>query len=461
MTKSKWLRVPHTLVLLAIMILLAWMMTHLLQPGSFERVTNEVGREQVVPESYQPLADDDTGLSLWSVFKAVPEGFEAAAEIIFFVFIIGGAFGVFRATGAADATIGKLLDTFGHAPLLLIAGGMTVFAAGSATIGMAEEYLPFVPMLVALCIALGYDSVTAIGVLCVGYGVGYGAALINPFTVFIAQEVADVPQGSALTFRLILLLIFLAVGIHHVWRYAKKVKANPEESLVADVEAAQHAAVEYPSFTLRHGLVIATILAAIVVLIIGLKQWHWYLIEMGGLFLALTVLLAIVGRMGADRTAREFCVGAAELTTTALLIGFARTIEVVLNEGQVIDTIIWAISQPLQTLGPHLAAVGMFLVQSVINFFIPSGSGQAYVTMPLMAPLADLVGVSRQVSVLAYQFGDGFTNILVPTNAVLVGILAMGGVPYDRWFRFVIPFMIKMWIFGSIAMVVAVSIGIT
>lgn len=460
MTKVTF-RVPHTLVLLSSMILLAWVLTYVLQPGSFERVTNEVGREQVVPGSYAPIDDADAGsVSLWEVFKSVPHGFEAAAEIIFFVFIIGGMFGVFRATGAADATIGALLETFGHAPLLLIAGGMALFAAGSASIGMAEEYLPFVPMLVALCVALGYDTVTAVGVLCVGYGVGYGAALINPFTVFIAQEVADVPQGSGLTFRFILLVILLAVGVHHVWRYAKRVKDDPETSLVADVPLVHPVAAEYPAFNRRHGLVLFTILAALAVLIIGLKMWEWYLIEMGGLFLALTILLAIFGGIGPDRTAKEFCEGAAELTTTALLIGFARTIEVVLNEGRVIDTIIWATAQPLQKLGPHLAAVGMFLVQSVINFFIPSGSGQAYVTMPLMAPLADLVGVTRQISVLAYQFGDGFTNILVPTNAVLVGILAMAGIPYDRWFRFVMPFMIKMWILGSIALVIAVSIGV-
>jgi uncharacterized ion transporter superfamily protein YfcC len=163
--------------------------------------------------------------------------------------------------------------------------------------------------------------------------------------------------------------------------------------------------------------------------------------------------------MSPDDAAIRFCEGAAELTTTALLIGFARAIQVVLDEGLVVDTIIYGMAQPLQRLGPELAAAGMFGVQSVFNFFIPSGSGQAYVTMPIMAPLGDLVGLTRQVSVLAYQFGDGFTNILVPTNAVLVGILAIARVPYDRWFRFVMPFMFKVWIAGSIALAVAVWIG--
>ena len=166
-----------------------------------------------------------------------------------------------------------------------------------------------------------------------------------------------------------------------------------------------------------------------------------------------------IARLSPDRTARSFCVGAAELTTTALLIGFAYAIQVVLTEGQVIDTIIYALAQPLQTLPPALSAIGMFLVQSLTNLFIPSGSGQAYVTMPLMAPLADLVQVSRQTAVLAYQFGDGFTNIVVPTNAVLIGILAMAGIPYDRWLRFILPFMGKILVVASLALVVAVWIG--
>ena len=208
-----------------------------------------------------------------------------------------------------------------------------------------------------------------------------------------------------------------------------------------------------------HKLVIAIIVGAIALLIWGLKAYHWYLVEMGALFLAVSLVIALAARMSADDAAIRFCEGAAELTTTALLIGFARAIQVVLDDGLVVDTIINSMALPLQNLGPELAAAGMFGVQSVFNFFIPSGSGQAYVTMPIMAPLGDLVGVTRQVSVLAYQFGDGFTNILVPTNAVLVGILAIARVPYDRWFRFIVPFMIKVWIVGSIALAIAVWIG--
>lgn len=452
-------RVPHTLVLLFGMIVLAQIMTYVLPQGSFDRTTDDHGHTEVVAGSYERL--EEPRLTPWhAAFTSIPTGFAEAQSIIFFVFIVGGAFAVLRATGAVEAVIGWLLGRLGDRPSLLVAGGMLLFAAGSSTIGMAEEYLPFVPVLLVLARGLGFDAVTAVGILCVGYGVGYGTAAINPFTVWIAQDIAGLPQTSGLLYRLVLFVIFLAVGVHHVWRYAVGVQRDPSRSLVADVEeTAPPAPDTHPHFTGTHQVVLVIMGLTIVLLVIGIKLWGWYLHEMGGLFLGLCVLLAVVARMGPDRVAREFCEGAAELTTTALLIGFARTIQVVLDEGQVVDTIIHAVATPLGELGASAGAMGMLVFQSLCNFFIPSGSGQAYVTMPLMAPLADLLGVSRQVAVLAYQFGDGFTNILVPTNAVLVGILAMAGVPYDRWLRFVLPFMVKAWILGFTALAVGVWIG--
>jgi uncharacterized ion transporter superfamily protein YfcC len=330
---------------------------------------------------------------------------------------------------------------------------------------MAEEYLPFVPVLVVLAHALGYDAIVAVGIMAVGYGIGYGVAALNPFTVMIAQDVAGLEPASGIWYRLILLLVFLPIGIHHVWSYAKKVGKDPKESLLSGVGPEEGNAPspspesDHPRMTSTHKWVLAAVVASLLLLIYGLSRWHWYLVEMGGLFVALAIILAIIARMSPDRTAVEFGKGAAELTTTALMIGVARGIQVVLDEGGVVDTIVHAISVPLQELPGALSAVGMFFVQSMANLFIPSGSGQAYVTMPIMAPLADLVGVSRQVAVLAYQFGDGFTNILVPTNAVIVGILAMAAIPFDRWFRFIIPFMLKIWLVGSIALAVAVLIG--
>jgi uncharacterized ion transporter superfamily protein YfcC len=454
-------RVPHTLILLFSMIVIAMLVTYLLPAGSFERVENEQGRLQVVSGSYRTTPEVAPPSPL-VVFTAVPRGLEAAAEIIFFVFIIGGAFAVLRATGAIDALLGAALRRLGHRPLLLVLGGVVVFAAGSSTIGMAEEYLPFVMVLVTLALALGYDAVVGVGIITIGYAVGFGVATINPFTVLIAQDVAGLQPASGLAVRLALSAVFVPLGVHHVWRYAARVHRDPASSLVADITPPT---LERPHeagpLTPTHQLLLALVALTLVVLVFGLARLGWYLVEMGALFLALTVVLAAVARMHPDRAARVFGEGAAELTMTALLIGFARAIQVVLVDGGVTDTIIHGLSVPLQGLGPGLAAVGMFMVQSVTNLFIPSGSGQAYVTMPIMAPLADVVGVSRQVAVLAYQFGDGFTNILVPTNPVIIGMLAIAGIPYERWLRFVLPFMLKVWLVGSIALVVAVWAGIS
>ena len=464
MTKSR-LKVPNTLVVLIGMVILAQILSYVIPAGAFDRVENAAGRLQVVPGSFH-FTPDAPAVSPLVSLTAIPRGFSGAHEIIFFVLLIGGAFAVLKATGAVDAALGAILRRWGDKPFWLVAGGVALFAVGSSTIGFGEEYFPFVPVLITLSLALGYDRVTAVGIIMVGYGVGYGVALINPFTVLLAQDVAGLQPASGLWYRAVLLALFLPIGIHHVWAYAKRVGLDPSASLVADVDGPEGGKGEagedganHPPMTTTHKLVLATVGIALVLLVYGLSKWSWYLVEMGAVFVALAVVMALLARMSPDRTATEFCVGASELTSVALMIGVARAIQVVLNEGGIVDTLVYGLSVPLQGLPGALSAVGMFFVQSLANFFIPSGSGQAYVTMPIMAPLADLVGVSRQVAVLAFQFGDGFSNILVPTQAVIVGALAMAAIPYDRWLRFILPFMVKVWIMGSIALAVAVWIG--
>ena len=467
MTKRKF-KVPHTLVILFSMVVLAQILTYVIPAGSFDRVENAAGRLQVVPGSFH-RTPETSALSPAAFLTAVPKGFSGAHEIIFFVFIIGGAFAVLRSTGAVDAGMRVLLRRWGDRPFWLVAGGITLFAVGSSTIGFGEEYFPFVPVLISITLALGYDRLTAVAIVMVGYGTGYGAAVINPFTTLIAQDIAGLQPGSGLWYRLVMIAIFVPIGIHHVWSYAKKVGRDPAASLVADMSVPDKASIssdgnaevgaDHAPMTTTHKLILAVVGIAMVFLVYGLIKLDWYLDEMQGVFIALTLIIAIIARISPDRVAVEFGAGAASLTSVALLIGVARGIQVVLGEGGVVDTMVHGISVPLQDLPAPLSAVGMFFVQSLANFFIPSGSGQAFVTMPIMAPLSDLVGVSRQVSVLAFQFGDGFSNILIPTQYVLLGVLAMAGVPYDRWLRFILPFMVKIAIVGSIALAVAVLIG--
>ena len=467
MTKRKF-KVPHTLVILFSMVVLAQLLTYVIPAGSFERFETESGRMQVVPGSFH-LTPDVPAVSPFAALTAIPKGFSGAHEIIFFVFIIGGLFAVLRATGTLNAGMSSLLRRWGNRPFLLIAGCMTVFAFGSSTVGFGEEYYPFVPVMVSLCLAMGYDRMTAIGIIMVGYGAGYGPAFINPFTTLIAQDIAGLEPASGMWFRLVCFFVFVSIGIHHVWKYANRVKQDPSKSLVAGIDIPAGAVISaeedpdalrsLPPMTPVQKRIMATVGAAMALLIYGMIVWKWGLFEMQGLFAGLTIAIAVLARMSPDKTATEFSIGAGSLTSVALLIGVARAIQVVLDEGGIVDTLVYGISVPIQELPSAVSAVGMFFVQSILNFFIPSGSGQAFVTMPIMAPLADIVGVTRQTAVLAFQFGDGFSNILIPTQYVLIGILAMAGIPYDRWLKFIMPFMLKIAVFGSLALVIAVLIG--
>ena len=446
-------RFPDSLVLIFAMIVVAQIATYFLSPGEYQRE----GRK-VLAGTYRAVEAES--LPWYSFLSLVPKGMEAGADIIFFVFIVGGVIGVLRATGAIDALLGSTIKGLGSRPSLLVVGMLGLFAVGSSTIGMAEEYMPFIPILVTMCMALRLDAMVAMGIVYIGAGVGYGCAAYNPFTVIIGQNIAGLTPTSGEGFRWILLVVCLAVGVQHLMAYIKRIRSDPTRSLVADVDYSD--GFEMPEdvrFTGRRAAVLACFVIGLAFFVYGAKVWGWYLTELGAVFLGMAIVGAILGGLSANDTAKRFCSGAAEMTTTALLIGFARTIEVVLTEGQVIDTVIHAVSGPLQEVGAHGAAVGMLGVQSVCNFFIPSGSGQAYVTMPIMAPLADLSQISRQTSVLAYQMGDGFTNMIVPTNALLMGMLGLGKIPYQRWMRFILPLMVKLYLVAILALVAAVEFG--
>jgi uncharacterized ion transporter superfamily protein YfcC len=455
-------RIPHTLILLWAMIVVAWLLTWLLPAGRFETVANEAGVVVVVPETWRAL-DAAPRLSPLALFTVIPRALADAQAVIFFVLIVGGVLGVIRATGALDAAMGRLLERFGDRVGTLLLGGTVLFGVASSTFGMAVEYIALIPILLTLFRGLRLDAVAALGVVAVGYAVGYGAAALNPFTVLVAQNVAGLQPGSGLWLRLLAFVVLLAIGFHHVWRYAQRLLANPAASLVHDVPAAQAppAAADQPPLSARHVRVLWAMLATLIALVTGIVVLDWYLVELTALFLGLAVAAWWLGGLDADDTARAFGEGAAAMTMTALLVGFARAIALTLEDGQVLHTIVHGLSMPLGLAGPELAAVGMLAVQSILNLFVPSGSGQALVTMPLMAPIGDIVGVSRQVAVLAFLFGDGLMNIVVPTNAVLMGMLGVAGVPYDRWLRFVGPLVLKLLGAAAIVLMAAVWIGYT
>lgn len=420
---------------------------------------NSQGKQVVVPGTYAVI-EEKTYLPIWSVFTVIPRALGEAQGIIFFLLLIGGSLAIIRSTGAIDALLGKVLMRFSHRPALLLFVSMLAFMLGSTSIGMAEEYIPLVLILISLCRALNMDVISAVGAMVIGYGIGYGTAVLNPFTVLVAQGVADVPPTSGWQYRMVLFIPFLLVGFHHLWRYAAQVRKDPKNSLVYDIPEAQPPkASEHPTLTPRHVAILCVTLGALVLMVFGIAKYQWYFVELGAIFFVLAIITTLISGDGIDNAAKTFTQGAAELTGTALLIGFARAIELILTDGQILHTVVNSLASPLSEMGAEVSAVGMLVIQSVLNFFIPSGSGQAYVTMPIMVPIADIVGVSRQIAVLAFQLGDGLMNMIVPTNPVLMGIIGMCGIPYNRWLRFIGPLMLKLLALSAAALIVGVMIG--
>lgn len=449
-------KMPHTLTLLFILMVAALIATWIIPQGQFDtELVN--GREVVVPGTFE-VDDDAEFLHPITLFTAIPRAFADAQGIIFFLFIIGGVLAVIRRTGAIDALLGRLLENLGGKPGTLIFVTILVFALASSAMGASAEYIPFVLILAALCRTMKMDTMTAVGIIVAGYGIGYGAAAFNQYTVVVAQGVADLPTYSGWQVRMGILLPFVLIGTHHVYSYSRKVQMDPANSLLSglDMPVSEETVKEYPALTLAHGLILFSFIAALGVAVWGIATRGWYLTELGAAFLILGVVTAIIGRIGPSLTAKEFVIGARDLTETALLVGVARGIALIMEDGQILHTIVNALSVPLSSVGPELSAVGMMIMQTILNLFVPSGSGQAFVTMPLMAPLSDLLGISRQIAVQAFLFGDGFANMIVPTNAVLMGILGMAGVPYDRWFRFCMPLLLKLLAFAAVCMVAMV-----
>lgn len=454
------IKVPHTLVLLFLLMLISLVATWIVPSGAFDTIPTESGIDVVEPGSFQTFEEKEY-LPVTSLLTVVPRAFADAQGIIFFVLIIGGALAVVRETGAIDALLGKLISRYGSRPGPLLFFVMFAFAAASATLGMAEEYIPFAIILVSLCAALRFDAITAIGTMVVGYSIGYGIAITNPFTLIIAQDIAGLAPTSGMGFRVVVFIPLLAAGFHHVWSYATKVRNDPSAGFLygLDTPDISQKVSDYPAITLRRKLILIITLLLLIGIVIGIALQGWYLVELGAAFLGLAIVTGLISGIGSNKTATIFGNGAAELASTALLIGFARSVGLIMEDGEILHTIVYAVSTPLAGMGSEIAAVGMMIVQSGINFFIPSGSGQAIVSMPLMAPIGDIVGLTRQTTVLAFQLGDGLMNMFVPTNPVLMGILGLAGIPYEKWFRFILPLIIKLIVISSIMLIIGVWIG--
>jgi len=420
-------RVPHTFALLFLLIMAAAIATWFIPAGEFERVEHG-GRLIVVPDSYARVTPHPAGVA--DVFLAFPRGLEETAYIVFYIFLIGGAFGVVNATGAVEASINGVVHLCSGRGELVIAVLMVLFSLGGATIGMAEETLVFLPGLVVLARRLGYDAVTGGAIALVGAGAGFSGAFLNPFTVGVAQDIAGLPLFSGLAFRLAVWATVTTLSIAYVIAYARRQQRPAERR---DAEAPAQAAVSPGARQMAVLVVLALALAAVVA---GTLLRGWGIGELSALFVAVAVLAGIVGGLGLNGTAERFVAGAAAITGGALIVGLARGVLVIFDGAGVTDTILDGMAGAIQGLPTWAGVSGLYGIQVVLNYFVPSGSGQAALSIPILAPLGDLIGVTRQTSVLAYQFGDGFSNVFTPTQGYFMAGLALIDVSWERWIRF-------------------------
>jgi uncharacterized ion transporter superfamily protein YfcC len=452
-----------SLVLIFSFIVIAQLMSYVITQGTFERVPfpDNPNRLMVVAGTYAPVAADEAvTLPAWHFLIGITKGLADAQDIIFLIFIVGGVIEVLRRTGAIDAALHGAVAKLGHSPWILILGCFVMFSLGSFTIGMGEEYVPLIPIIVTMSLAMRMDGVVAMGMVWIPYGIGWGCAGINPFGVLIAQNIAGVPLTSGWGFRLVMMIAFLALAFHHLYRYARRVQQDPTQSLVADVDYSS--GFEPPhdiKVTGARIAILAVFMLGLAFFVYGAAQFGWYISELNAVFFGIGLAGALIARLSPGETSQTFLEGAAKMTAPALIVGFARAIAIVLQDGQIIDSIVHSIAGLLEGMPADVSALGMLVVQSVCNFFIPSGTGQAFVTMPIMSPLATLTGVPQQTAVLAFQFGDGFTNMIVPTNALVMGALALGKVPYTAWLRFVGPLMLKMLLLTAAFLVFSIHFG--
>lgn len=434
---------PDALVIVSVVLLLFMLLTWVIPAGEYAREIVD-GRTVVIAGTYEPVESNPQGIA--ELLTAPIKGFIGASRIIAFVLLVGGAFSVLSATGALDAGLGSVLNYARKNPgmrHLIIPLLMVFFLLAGCTFGMSEENLVFILITIPLARSMGYDNIVGIAIPFIGAGAGFAGAVINPFTVGIAQGISELPIGSGAGYRWIVWAIFTIIAIAFVMAYVFKLEKNPEFGFKAEADAdSEPQVMKDVPFNTSRKLVLVLFAVAIGVLMYGSNFWGWYIDEISALFIALGLLAAVITRMKVSETVSAFTIGAKDMLVAALIIGLSRGILEVAEDGKIIDTMLHAMTNAVRDFPNYISVQIMFAVQSFINIFIPSGSGQAAVTMPIMTPLADLLNINRQTAVLAFQFGDGLINLIIPTSGVTMGVLAIAKIPYSVWMKWVWKLMV-------------------
>lgn len=456
--KEKWYyRMPHTLVILFFMIVIAALLTWIVPAGQYDYVTVN-GRSVIDPDTFHYVEQSPS--SLLDIFTSIPKGLQGSSMIIFMILLSSGAFALMNKNGAINTFIGVMLKKIKRSN---VNGNLVVFlvtclySAMGIVIG-PEIIIPFTSISVAIALGLGYDLIVGVGMIIVGGFVGFCMGPVNASTVGTADAICGLPLFSGAGFRTIIWAVTTVVSALILVSYAKKVKKNPDFSYVKGIDTTGLDIGEnLESFELNKDQKITLVIFVLmfITMIIGPIFFGWYLDELMAVFIIASIVLAIVTKMNHHEAIEAFCQGAGSMFGVALLVGMGRAIQVILTDGNVMHTIIYYLSKPISYFSPYWASVVMTIVHTLINFLIPSGSGQAAATMPIMFPLGDAVGISNQINIFAFQVGDGFSNMLYPTVGSLMAILGIGRVPFNAWFKIAIKvvgaMLVVSWVFLFIA----------
>ena len=457
--KKKGITLPHIYILLFSIIVVCTILTWVLPAGEFDRVVNEAtGRTVAVAGTFHTVEQSPVGI--FQMFQAIYNGMCDAGSVTFFVFISYASINI--SSGAFNGLVAGLLKVFkGKARVAIIPIFMFIVGIASSTIGLFEEWFPFVPVFAGIAVAMGFDAIVGMAIVAFGAAMGYSGAMMNPFTVGVAQGIAEVAPMSGMGYRFFCHMALLVVGSALTIRYALKIQADPSKSLVyGETEhiTMSEDDVQNSPFGIREKLVLLILLGGIIAIVYGCKVYGWYFAELSAVFVIMGILSAIVMGWGPNKIGELYSKGFTDIAMACMMIGLARGILMVLQAGNIIDTVVYYFSLPLAAFPSWFCGVAMLAMQTLLNFLIPSGSGQAATSMPIMAPLSDLLGVSRDTAVLAFQFGDGLSNVLWPTAfpAVMAGL---AGIKVEKWWKFAIPVGVALFLTQAVLMILAVVTG--
>ncbi|MGL6312710.1 YfcC family protein [Vibrio sp. WXL103] len=445
--------VNHPFLSLVIMVIIAAIATYFIPAGEFERIMID-GRAVIDPDSFTYLESNPTTIS--SFFESFFKGFTSAAGVMGVVVFVGGAFGVIKRMGLMDASVVALTTKLNKQGLYVIAPVIMVAIFFNVTFtGMRELDVIFIALMIPICIKLGYDAMTALGVVLLSSCAGFAAALANPFFTGIAHSIAELPMYSGMWYRFLVGIFMLLTGIWYVLNYASKVKADPSKSLLHGTGYCYDAKIEAKQLSLRDKVAGLSFIALFGYMIFGTLKMSFGFTEIAGCFVAMAIIPGLVGGLSPNKICDYWTKGVSDVMVAVLIIFFARSVLTIMEDAMIVDSVIHYLAQIISGSSQLVAAAGIYFSQAIINLFIPSGSGQAMITMPIIIPLADIGEVTRQVAALASQLGDGISNYIYPTNGGLLAVLAIAKVPYGKWVKFFLP----LFIFWSAAALISVVIA--